>query len=280
MTSRGLHQIRRLVQCIWFALLTCAVFGASASALAAEATLPKSPSPLYIYDETGWLPGSSFKPLHDKLEQFEQQTSSQLVVAIFPALPPGEELADYTHRIFEHWKIGQADKDNGVLFAIYTGSRVMRIHTGYGMEGTLPDALCKQILQDVVAPLLRVGKPAAAVSAGIDAIISATIGEYKGNSKTHLQEQQKKGSRFQNMLAIFFVLFCIYIIASAFGFSSDTIYTDKGRRRSSNWPRNGGGWGGGSSGGWGGGGGFSGGGGGGFSGGGGSSGGGGASGGW
>lgn len=233
-----------------------------AGLLAANA-LPASPSPHYVLDQATWLSPQEFQSLNAKLEAHERETSSQIVVAIFPKIPQGEELFDYTQRLFESWKPGQKDKDNGVLFCIFAADRKMRIHTGYGMEGVLPDARCQQIISDVIAPQLRQGRRSTAIHSGVDAMIAAAKGEYHGSGSTALTR------RPSNSGTIFQLLFALVIVISIIRAILNTKYSSP-IGSSGRW------YGGGFSGG---GGSFSGGGGG-FSGGGGRSGGGGASGGW
>jgi uncharacterized protein len=238
----------------------------------AETPLPDSPSPAYIRDDAKWLSPPAFQSLNEKLKTYERETSSQFVVAIFPRIPEGAELFDYSQRLFEKWKPGQKGKDNGAMLLIFADDRKMRIHTGMGMEGVLPDARCKQIIQDRIAPQLRAGNREAAITAGIDAMIASAKGEYKGTGTTQLDAD----SGFLS-----FVTFIFYIIAFLLIVFVLKVLGSGGRREkyysAGGWSYTGGGTGRGSS--WGGGG-YSGGGGGGFSGGGGSSGGGGASGGW
>lgn len=241
------------------------------------APLPPSPTPNYIRDDAGWFGPATFLALDGKLEKFERETSSQFVVAIFPKLPEGEELFDFSQRLYEFWKPGSAEKDNGAILLIFADDRKLRIHTGYGMEGVLPDARSKQIIADVIAPLLRQGNREAAVNAGVDAMIAAAKGEYTGSGRTRLDgAPESQGSNVIILLILGFIFFT-FILPRLLG-GRDTIFSQRGRTRT------GGGWiGGFPSGGFGGGGGGGfggGGGGGGFSGGGGSSGGGGASGSW
>lgn len=230
--------------------------------LLAATALPASPSPHYVLDQANWLNAQEFQSLNTKLEAYERETSSQIVVAIFPSIPTGGELFDYTHRLFESWKPGQQGKDNGVLFCIFAADRKMRIHTGYGMEGVLPDARCQQIISDVVAPQLRQGRRSAAINAGVDAMIAAAKGEYHGSGSTALKH------RPSNSGAIFQLLFALVIVILIIRAILNTKYSSP-IGRSGRWY--GGGFSGGFSGGS-----YSGG----FSGGGGRSGGGGASGGW
>jgi uncharacterized protein len=239
----------------------------------AAAPLPVSPTPHYIRDDAHWLSPAAFQALDTKLKAFERETSSQIVVAIFPKIPEGEELFDFSQRLFEAWKPGQADKDNGAIFLIFADDRKMRIHTGFGMEGVLPDARSKQIIQDVVAPQLRQGNREAAINAGVDAMIAAAKGEYTGTGKTRLDGSDQGKSSWTPLLFLLLIagFFVIRGVATGAFTMTDVIFSVLGASRGS------GDWGGGSSGGgWGGGGS----GGGGFSGGGGDSGGGGASGDW
>jgi uncharacterized protein len=229
------------------------------------AAVPPSPSPRYVLDEAGWLGQAAFQELDFRLQSYERETSSQLLVAIFKALPQDAEMVDFSQRVFEAWKPGQAGKDNGAILLVFAADRKLRIHTGYGLEGVLPDARCKQIIEEVITPLLREGRREDAMLRGTEAIIAATKGEYTGSGRTNLDGRKK-----QDFPVVLMVIWILFMIAAWYQFrrGMDVIITRGGSRHGS--------WGGG----WGGGGGFSGGGGGGFSGGGGRSGGGGASGGW
>lgn len=241
------------------------------SGVHAQTPLPDSPSPNYIRDDAKWLSPAAFQSLNEKLKTFERDTSSQFVVAIFPRIPEGSELFEFSQRLFEKWKPGQKGKDNGAMLLIFADDRKMRIHTGRGMEGVLPDARCKQIIQDRIAPQLRSGNREAAINAGVDAMIASAKGEYKGDGTTRLDGRTRdKGLPWGVMI------FLLIVIIQIVRFGRRVKYYSAG-----GWSYTGGGiFDGGSS--WSGGGGFSGGssGGGGFSGGGGDSGGGGASGSW
>jgi uncharacterized protein len=253
--------IRATTSCLralfcWSAFLT----------IAAAATVPPSPSPHYVHDEAGWLSRPAFQTLDARLQAYERETSSQLLVAIFMAVPQDAEMVDFSQQVFGKWKPGQADKDNGAILFVYAADRKLRIHTGYGLEGVLPDARCKQIIEDVIAPLLREGRKEDAITRGVEAIIAATKGEYTGSGRTNLDG--KRDQAWSPLLMILCIVVLVVILSKNNG-NPDVIIT-RGGSRHGNW----------SGGGWVGGGGFSRGSGGGFSGGGGSSGGGGASGGW
>jgi uncharacterized protein len=252
----------------WFAMLVVLFWGL-VGAVHAAAPLPASPTPYYIRDDAKWLSPSGFDALNAKLMAFEKETSSQFVVAVFPRIPEGEELFDFSQKIYESWKPGIAGKDNGAILLIFADDRKLRIHTGRGMEGVLPDARCKQIISDIISPKLREGSREAAINAGIDAMIAVTNGEYQGTGGTQLGKEEE--DPFGKILFAIIGLVILYRIFASFTGASnlgDVIFTVLGVSHSggsSNWGEGNGG-GGGDSGG--------------FSGGGGDSGGGGASGDW
>jgi uncharacterized protein len=212
--------------------------------------------------------------LESQLAQFEKDTSNQIVVAIFPSLED-ESVEDFTNNLFTQWKLGQKDRNNGVLLIIFMKEKKVRIEVGYGLEGVLTDALSSQIIRNELAPEFRAGHPDAGIEKAVIAIEKATQGEYKAIP----EKEPDTGMGWGTTIFLFIV---IMLVIYGMSQSGNTIYPGYGgrRRRGGNdwWGSSGGGWGS-SGGGWGGssGGGF---GGGGFSGGGGMSGGGGASGGW
>lgn len=250
------------------ALLLCSYVKAGAAEV-----IPPAPTK-YFTDYAAATRPETGDRLNSLLEEFEKQTSSQIVVAVFPKMETDSSIEDYSQRIFDAWKPGRANLDQGALLLVFVQDRKLRIHTGYGLEGALPDALCKRIIDDEISPRFRAGDFDGGLTAGVNAILLATRGEYKGTGKTVANE--RRGSSGSNGYMLFFIVlfFVVFPILSSFKRRKRTIYTPFGRRTRSSWiwaPGSGGGWGSG------GGGGFSGGG---FSGGGGSSGGGGASGSW
>ena len=127
--------------------------------------------------------------MNQQLEDFERQTSNQIVVAIFPKLPEGVLLDDYAQQVFHSWKVGQQGRDNGVIFFVFVQDRKMRIQTGRGFEDALPDTIAKRIITDEVAPRFQVGDSDAGLTAAVNSIIAATKVAYKGTGKQWLQLQ-------------------------------------------------------------------------------------------
>jgi uncharacterized protein len=255
----------------------CGVVLLAAIGAARALEIPAAPS-ARVNDYAGRLAPKDRADIEARLTAYERESSTQVVVAIFPALD-GEDVEDFTNRLFTQWKLGQKGRDNGVLLTIFLEDRRARIEPGYGLEGRLTDALSRRILENELFPAFKRGDFAGGIRKATDAIIAATHGEYVA------KEKKKSGDKSQ---WFFVLLVLIFVVGSLIRgmFSPGTSYSSRGRRRRTRrgapwyWGTGGGGWSGGG-GGFGGGGGWSGGGGGGgFSGGGGMSGGGGASGSW
>jgi uncharacterized protein len=218
-----------------------------------------------VTDGTGTLSRDEIGILEATLARFEQATSNQIVVLMVSSAQK-ESFEEYSLRIAEKNKLGKKGKDNGILLLIAKDDRKIRIEVGYGLEGAMPDAISDQIIRQIITPKFRQGDFFGGIRDGLDAIMLATKGEFKG-------EQRNRGMK--NYLPFIFVLLMLIfgMLPRIFG---------GGRRHSigssgyySRGPWLGGGLGGFGGGGFGGGGSF-----GGFSGGGGSFGGGGASGSW
>lgn len=260
-------------------LASILVTAAAAWALPASGaeTLPPPPAH-YFNDYAGLVAAADAQRLDAKLKAFDEQTSNQVVVAVFPELP-SPSLEDFTIRTAQSWRAGREKLDNGVVLFVFVKDHKSRLEVGYGLEGALPDVTARHILDDTMAPRFRAGDFAGGLEAAIDAVIAATRGEYKATPA----QPTAMGWALTLLMVLLFLAIFLFVIRLAYK-NRDAWATYRG----SGWGGGGwgGGWGGGgggggwsSGGGWGGGGGGSFGGGG-FSGGGGSFGGGGASGSW
>jgi uncharacterized protein len=142
-----------------------------------KAGYPDKPSN-YVTDEAGILSGSEQSSLNKKLKAFEDSTSTQIFVYIAKSL--GEnDLAMLCQEIFHNWKIGQKDKSNGVLVAVFIEDHKFRIQTGYGMEGVLPDVLTKRIQDEDMRPLFKSGDYFEGIDKGTDQLMYYSRHEYK-----------------------------------------------------------------------------------------------------
>lgn len=246
--------------CFWFGI---------AAPLHAEPPLPPKPD-RYFNDYAKVVPADVGQRLNAKLEAFERATSNQVLVAVFPKLPDGTFLEDYTIKTAQSWGAGGKKVDNGLILFVFIADRKLRIEVGYGLEGVVPDSIAASIIRDVIKPKFKAGDYAGGLDQGVEAIFKATRNEYHGTGKTVADGKGKDEEGGTAQFVIFLVvMFVLWILAAKNGAKTRSRGMSSG-----GWFPPGGGFGGGGFGG--GGGGSSGG----FSGGGGSFGGGGSSGDW
>ena len=241
------------------------LFGANF--LHAAETIPPKPAG-YFTDYAGVVSKEAALRFNEQLAQFERDTSNQIIVAIWPKFPSASSLDDFAQRTYQVWQPGQKGKNNGAILFVFVEDHKMRIQTGYGLEGALPDITCDDIIQNQIAPYFKAGNYEKGFAQGIDSILKAVRGEYKGSGKTALEKSDKVHGGF-GLLGFLIFLFILTMALRVARSRSGYRYSSMGGPFIGGW--SGGGWSSSSSSG----GGFSG-----FSGGGGSSGGGGASGSW
>jgi uncharacterized protein len=244
--------------CIWLALF-------ATWARAAE-VMPPAPAH-YFNDYVPVVSMATAAQLNRQLEDFERATSSQILVTVFPKMQSDSSIEDYTLRVAQSWRIGRKDKNNGAVLFVFVQDRKMFLQVGYGLEGAIPDALAKRIIEDEIKPHFRSGDYEGGLRAGVTAILQAARGEYKGTGHT-VTERTGVPTWMIGIIVAFIILILLgRLLSHSMG---GAVYT-RGGRTTSYWGWGGGGFssggGGGSSGG-------------GFSGGGGSFGGGGAGGSW
>ena len=168
-------------------------------------TFPEKPNRL-VNDYTNTLSQAEINQLEQKLVAFDDTTSTQIAVVLIKSLE-GYDVADYAVRLAETWGIGGSKNNNGVLLLASIGDRKVTIQTGYGVEGALPDAISRRIIENEVTPNFRTGNYFGGLDQGTSAIISYTKGEYKDARK---KPQQSKGpSGFIIFLIIIAIIFLI-----------------------------------------------------------------------
>jgi len=166
---------------------------------------PKIPKlKVWVTDSTNTLTPSEINNLSVRLKSFQDSTSDQVVVLMIPTLN-NYPLEMYSYSVAARNKIGTKENDNGILLLIVKNDRRARIEVGYGLEGALPDALASSIIRNVMIPYFKNGDYYDGISEGINAIISATKGEYK--AKPESSSEKGKSSRF--VFSIFLILMLI-----------------------------------------------------------------------
>ncbi|HKQ40557.1 MAG TPA: TPM domain-containing protein [Verrucomicrobiae bacterium] len=191
--------------------------------------IPPTPT-RYFTQYTQLVSPATAEGLNQKLEEFEKKTSSQILVAIFPRLPEGAALEDFTVRTAQAWKVGRTN-DNGAVLFIFVADRKIRIEVGYGLEGAIPDATAKRIIDDEIRPRFQQRDMEGGVVAGVNALIQAAQGEYRGTGTTVAQRGGGGSGRVPCGSGIFLAIILILVFsAMARRLGGGTMYHRRMRR--------------------------------------------------
>jgi uncharacterized protein len=176
--------------------------------------LPPRPNPpRLVNDFTNTLSADQVQALERKLVAFDDSTSNQIAIVIIPTTGDYEP-ADYATTLGREWGIGNKKTNNGVLILVAKNDRKVFIAPGYGLEGAIPDATAKSIIDYDILPNFRGNDYYRGLEIGTNSIIKAASGEYKapaGYRKrgTHGKKDGGGGGLFLGILAI--VLFLLFI---------------------------------------------------------------------
>jgi uncharacterized protein len=186
-----------------------ALFAGVHCCFAAERIPPKPDR--YFNDYAGVVSRGTAERLNTQLAQFERDTSNQVLVAVYRKMQSDSDIADYTYRIKDAWKVGQAGKNNGVVLFVFLEDRKMYIQVGYGLEGALPDVTAFDITERNIKPHFRDKDYEGGLVVGVDLICKAIQGEYKGTGRTNAEGKTKDGGTAG--LLVFFLVLIIFLIA-------------------------------------------------------------------
>jgi len=128
-----------------------------------------------VVDEANILDAAAKIDIDTKLEDLEKKTSTQFVVVTLKSLR-GRTIEEYGYQLGRHWGIGQKGTNNGVLLIVAPNERKVRIEVGYGLEGTLTDAITSVIVQGTILPRFRANDYQGGIRQGVDAVLEVLSG--------------------------------------------------------------------------------------------------------
>ncbi len=158
---------------VWAPAAMFLLIGPPASA---QDLLPVPTLSARVIDQTGTLDQAQQSALAAKLESIEQQSGSQFVVLLVPSTLP-EDIAAYSQRVADTWKLGRRDIGDGVLVVVAKDDRRVRIEVAKALEGAIPDLAAKRVIDMQITPAFRAGDYASGLNAGVDQLAALTQGE-------------------------------------------------------------------------------------------------------
>jgi uncharacterized protein len=201
-----------IVKRILFLLLASMLFLVNSKPAVGQ-EIPKRPfPPRLVNDFASMLKPEEISYLESKLLDFNDSTSTQIAIVTVNSLD-GYPIADYAQRLGEAWGVGQAELDNGIVIVVKPGKDGARgevfIAPGYGLEGSIPDLLCLDIVTNEVLPSFRNGRYLEGLDKATSTLMSLARGEFTADEYTSGRGSRKSDSGGLPLIAIIIIVLII-----------------------------------------------------------------------
>src|SRR4249919_2497902 len=171
-----------------------------------------------VVDQANIIQSDTRAAVEQKSADLEEKSGIQLVVATVNSLE-GQEIEPYANELFRKWALGEKKKNNGVLLLVAPNERRVRIEVGYGLEGTLTDALSKVIITNAITPRFKTGDFSDGISRGVDDIITVlTTDASEWQKRPSLRLDNQPASDPVNWVIILIVIVVVILLTVSPGF--------------------------------------------------------------
>ena len=209
-------------RCAWYRLSVRAMFlyaALVASTASADSSFEPPELRGHVNDYAQLLSSAQAQQLEARLAAFEAKTGHQFALLTIRSLN-GLPIEQYSIKVAEAWKLGSAKLDDGLILVIATSDRRMRIEVGYGLEGTIPDAIAARAIREQLQPAFRQGDFVYGIEAAFDVLIRAAGGdgqELAQRVAPQHAKQLKGGPALGLFMSLIFVVLCLKLMGGGRG---------------------------------------------------------------
>ena len=145
------------------------------SVFAIEYTVKTIPNPIttnahaFVSNPDGILKEENVQQMNVYIDSLRAQTGAEVAVVAVNSIGYAD-IKTFANELFAEWGIGKAKQDNGLLVLFVMDQKKVTFETGYGLEGVLPDAICKRIQTQTMIPEFKKGNFDAGIYAGLQRI--------------------------------------------------------------------------------------------------------------
>jgi uncharacterized protein len=182
----------------------------------AQQVPPRPDPPKLVNDLAGMLQPDQVAALEQKLVAYNDSTSSQIAIVTVPSLG-NSDIFSYAQKLFQDWGIGQKGKNNGILLLVSLQDRQARIQTGSGMEGAVPDALAKRIINYRLKPAFQQQQYYQGLDQATDDLFKLLKGEYKADPEQARGRSRDRSGSGIGFWIIIGVLVLVFLFRSRGG---------------------------------------------------------------
>lgn len=224
--------------------LTLLLFVCLSARLAAQYTVESVPNQKlingsYVSNPDGILDEGTVAQIDTLLRSLETKTTVQVAVVALQSIGDYDDFG-FAQELFDKWGIGNRENDNGLLILLVKETHTIRFHTGYGLEGVLPDVVCKRIQRDFMVPEFRKDDYNAGMVAGLREV-SRIVSDPGHAEELKTSEDEVSGwVAFVIFLSVFLapvflVVFIVKAVRGTFRDSGKPMHTDYPEMRLSRW---------------------------------------------
>jgi len=146
----------------------------------------------YLSDYAGIVPDQDEAKINYLIRHYKKMTGVEMAVLTIPTLGNEIDLVDYAQVLFDKWGIGEAGVNNGVLIIISSEDEILRIQPGYGLEEFLPDAICREVEDNIMMPFCKEKQWEKAITMTVSDLIKRLGDKPVEIMKAELAAKQKK----------------------------------------------------------------------------------------
>lgn len=169
----------------------------------------------FVSDVAHIIEPEALQRINETLQSLRQTHGVEGVVITLPTIGNGGSIEELALGILRGWGVGSKVDNSGFVMLISLDSRQIRIETGYGLEGVLPDALCSQIIAHRMAPHFKRGDYSTGVLSGVQAIQETISANYEGATRTDgAEEDQEAEGVFNGLVVLLVLILCVVMLAS------------------------------------------------------------------
>lgn len=157
----------------------------------------------YVSNPDNLLTEEAVNKINSRLSDLETKTTAQVAVVVIQSIGDAD-IFDFAQQLFDRWKIGRSGKDNGLLILMVMDKRTVRFHTGLGLEGVLPDVVCKRIQTEHMIPYFKEEDYSQGMIAGVDHVyLILTDPRYADEIKEDADKEESGWNAIFNLFLIF-----------------------------------------------------------------------------
>jgi uncharacterized protein len=206
-----IHKIQFLRKIILLLVFTSNIIVSFSQYTGSVKVILRKTNPITAVNDFGLVfSPSQVSYLEQKLKRFYDSTSTEIVIVTVPSLND-YPIDDVSYAYAKTWQVGNKQRDNGVIILLAKNERKIRIETGRGLDGAMPDGMAGTIIRRDILPYFKQEQYYEGIDNGTNSVMKATQGEYKMDIPNDRRDGNSEGGSGMSLMIMLLVLFLIIL---------------------------------------------------------------------